>query len=263
MWPELDLLDETFQHKGVAQLEASRGCTNFCSFCLRGHKGQWAGAALDALPWILREMGAIFDRHPDLSRTVYLVDEEFIGRGPDAVGRALAVADTLAEAGFAWETSCLAIRTLTALGVPPRFTYITFDHLMTEHELHETYAFQGHTDLLLRPLPGMSVEEIVDGVRDEQFVAEHTTGRPFYTGISYMLVGMECLIGAAYTRKAEAAGLTGHADPSMGRVEARYADWRIGGELSLEHRDLLRREHGRWTATTTWQLINAADPCGT
>lgn len=51
-------------------------------------------------------MGEIFDRHPHLSRTLYLVDEEFIGRGEDAVRRALAVADTLANAGFAWETSC-------------------------------------------------------------------------------------------------------------------------------------------------------------
>ncbi|MGH3939912.1 MAG: radical SAM protein [Pseudonocardiaceae bacterium] len=286
MWPELDLLDTTFQYKGVAQLEASRGCTNYCSFCPRGHKGQWAGATPDALPWILQAMGEVFDRHAHLSRTLYLVDEEFIGRGSDAVQRALAVADTLADAGFSWETSCrvdqvvrldrapawhverahlwrglverklrrclfgvesgvtsilerfnkettgaqnaLAIRTLTALGVPPRFTYITFDHLMTETELRETYTFQGRTDLLLRAVPELAVEEIVDGVRDEDWVAAHTTGRPFYTGISYLLVSMECLIGAAYTRKVTAAGLTGHADPSMGRVEAEYADWRIG-----------------------------------
>lgn len=286
MWPELDLLDQTFAHQGVAQLETSRGCTNFCSFCPRGHKGQWAGAKPDALPWLLDEMGAVFDRHPDVSRTLYLVDEEFIGRGEDAVARALSVADTLAAAGFSWETSCrvdqvvrpdrdrawhierghlwrglverklrrclfgvesgvtsilerfnkettgdqnaLAIRTLTALGVPPRFTYITFDQLMTADELRTTCTFQGRTDLLLRPQPGMSVAEIVDGVRDEHWVAGHSAGRPFYTGISYMLVGMECLIGSAYTRRAEAAGLTGQADPSMGRVEARYADWRIG-----------------------------------
>lgn len=286
MWPELDLLERTFEHKGVAQLETSRGCTNFCSFCPRGHKGQWAGAASDALPRMLTEIGKVFDRHPHVSRTLYLVDEEFIGRDEDAVPRALRLADTLAGAGFAWETSCrvdqvvrldhdrtwhverghlwrglverklrrclfgvesgvtsildrfnkettgtqnaLAIRTLTALGVPPRFTYITFDQLMTTDELRETYAFQGRTDLLMQPQPELRVEEIIDGVRDEAWVAEHTTGRPFYTGISYMLVSMECLIGAAYTRKAEAADLTGRTDPSMGRVEARFADWRIG-----------------------------------
>ncbi|MBB5159657.1 B12-binding domain-containing radical SAM protein [Saccharopolyspora phatthalungensis] len=286
MWPELDLLDRTFVHNGVAQLETSRGCTNYCSFCPRDHKGQWAGTAPEALPWILTEIGAIADQHPHVSRTLYLVDEEFIGRGPAAVSRTLAVADTLHEAGFQWETSCrvdqavrldhdrawhierghlwrglverglrrclfgvesgvtsilerfnkettgtqnaLAIRTLTALGVPPRFTYITFDQLMTLDELQQTYAFQGRTDLLLRPQRDLGVEEIVDGVRDEDWVAERTTGRPFYTGISYMLVSMECLIGAAYTRKAEAAGLTGDVDPALGRVQARFADWRIG-----------------------------------
>jgi hypothetical protein len=39
IFPELDLLPATFEHHGVAQLETSRGCTNFCSFCPRGHKG--------------------------------------------------------------------------------------------------------------------------------------------------------------------------------------------------------------------------------
>jgi hypothetical protein len=418
MWPELDLLDRTFAHHGVAQLETSRGCTNFCSFCPRGHKGQWAGAGPDALPWILREMRAVFDRHPHQSRTMYLVDEEFIGRDQDAVRRALKVADTLAAAGFAWETSCrvdqvvrtdhdrdwhierghlwrglverglrrclfgvesgvtsilerfnketsgdqnaLAIRTLTALGVPPRFTYITFDQLMTAEELRATHAFQGRTDLLLRPQPDMSVAEIVDGVTDQRWVAAHTTGRPFYTAISYLLVSMECLIGAAYTHKARAAGLTGDADPSMGRVQARFADPRIGvmsrwaqlwidrnfvldytlkslekitdgqphqvarglrrvlkhaayrllgamidlldttdlatsslaeldtncaaladalldelraelvpalavmqTNMPAEHHDVLRREYDRWADTGGWQLINAADPCGT
>ena len=43
-----------------------------------------------------------------------------------------------------------------------------------------------------------------------------------------MLVSMECLIGAAYTRKVQAAGLAGAIRPSMGRVDARFADWRIG-----------------------------------
>ncbi|MDM4778729.1 MULTISPECIES: hypothetical protein [unclassified Micromonospora] len=258
------------------------------------------------------------------------------------------------------EQNALAIRTLTALGVPPRFTYITFDQLMTAAELRQTYAFQGRTDLLLQPQPQLSVAEIIDGVHDERWVAAHTAGRPFYTGISYLLVGMECLIGAAYTRRAEAAGLTGRADPSMGRVEARYADWRIGvlarrsqlwidrnfaldytlkslekilsgrpyamvrdlrrllkdtayqlfgtmldelsrtdpsatddggldarcqdaanalliqlrsdlapvvatvtAALPADRRDILRQEHRRWAAAHGWQLINAADPCGT
>lgn len=286
MLPELDLLPETFEHHGVAQAESSRGCTNFCSFCPRGHKGTWAGARPGGLPWLLREMRRIFDLYPEVSRTLYLVDEEFIGRGADAVPRALEVARVLHEAGFAWESSCridqvvdpdrdrdwhlerarmwrsltgrglrrmlfgvesgvdsvlarfaketsgeqnaLAIRTLSALGIPTRYTYITFDHLMTLQELKATFAFQGRTDLLLHPQPRLTAEEIVDGVRDESFLASAGTGQPLHTGISYMLVSMECLIGAAYTRRAQEAGLTGQARPSMGRIDARFADWRIG-----------------------------------
>ena len=285
-FPELDLLDATFRHKGVAQLESSRGCTNYCSFCPRGHKGTWAGTAPQELSQMLRAMAPVFDRHPEISRTIYLVDEEFIGRSPDAVPRALAVANALHAAGFRWETSCridqvvrldrdrawqvergrmwrelvarglrrclfgvesgvtsilqrfnkettgeqnaLAIRTLCALGVPTRFTYITFDHLMTDAELRDSHAFQARTDLLLKPLPLLSVEAIVDGVRDDDFVAAHTTGRPFYSSISYLLVSMECLIGAAYTKRVQAAGLAGAPRPSMGRIDADFADWRIG-----------------------------------
>jgi hypothetical protein len=284
--PELDLLPATFDHHGVAQLEASRGCTNFCPLCPRGHKGQWAGGTPGDITWMLEAMGQVFDRYPGTSRPLYLVDEEFIGRGPDAVPRALGMAETLHGAGFAWETSCridqvthpgrdlawhaeravmwrtlverglrrclfgvesgvdsilerfnketggeqnaLAIRTLSTLGVPTRFTYITFDHLMTFEELKATYAFQGRTDLLLRPLPGLPAEEIVSGVRDPQWVQAHATGRPFHTAISYMLVSMECLIGAAHTKQVQRAGLAGEVRPSMGRQDAEFADWRIG-----------------------------------
>jgi hypothetical protein len=284
--PELDLLDATFASHGVAQLEVSRGCTSHCSFCPREHKGGWASSAIDNLPWLLAAIGNIADRHPGISRTLYVVDEEFIGRGDEAVERALAVAGHMHDAGFAWESSCridqvvrpdrdrdwhtergsmwrrlvdlglrrmlfgvesgvdtildrfakgttaeqnaLAIRTLSALGVPTRFTYITFDHLMTADELRASHRFQARTDLLLQPLPTLTVDQIVDGVRDPDFVAEHATGRPFSTEISYMLVSMECLIGAAYTRAVQSEGLAGRADPSMGRLEARYSDWRIG-----------------------------------
>lgn len=284
--PELDLLDATFDHHGVAQMETSRGCTSACSFCPRSHKGNWAPGEAEDLTWVLAAVGKVFDRHPGISRTLYLVDEEIIGRGDDAVPRIRAIAAALQDAGLSWESSCridqvvrpdrardwhierarmwrdlvdgglrrmlfgvesgvtsilhrfnkdttgeqnaLAIRTLSALGVPTRYTYITFDHLMDAAELEATHIFQGRTDLLLRPLPHFSAEEIVDGVTDPAFVAEHQTGQPFYTGISYMLVSMECLSGAAYTRAVHARGLTGAARPSMGRIDADFADWRIG-----------------------------------
>ncbi|MEU3558508.1 radical SAM protein [Kitasatospora sp. NPDC006786] len=286
IFPELDLLPATFEHKGVAQAEGSRGCTNYCSFCPRGHKGTWYGGHPEAFPWLLEEMSHVFNQYPHVSRTLYMVDEEFIGRDEGAVPRALSMASTLHHAGFAWETSCridqvvrldrdsawhreradmwrrlvqqglrrclfgvesgvdsilerfnketigeqnaVAIRTLSALGVPTRFTYISFDQLMTFEELKATYAYQGRTDLLLRPMPGLPVQEIVEGVQDPEWVAWASSGRPLHSGISYMLVSMECLIGAAYTKRAQAAGLTGEVRPSMGRVDSRFADWRIG-----------------------------------
>ncbi|MFE9359579.1 hypothetical protein ACFYPB_36570 [Streptomyces olivaceoviridis] len=88
------------------------------------------------------------------------------------------------------EQNALAIRTLSALRVPTRYTYITFDPLLTLDELKATHAFQGRTDLLLRPQPELDARDIVRGVRDEDWVAEHTTGRPLHTGISYMLVSI-------------------------------------------------------------------------
>jgi radical SAM superfamily enzyme YgiQ (UPF0313 family) len=112
--PELDLLDATFRHNGVAQLEASRGCTNSCSFCPRSHKGQWSGAAADALPWILEEIDQIFRRHPDISRTIYLVDEKFIGRGPGAVARGLAVAAPCMRRSFGGRPVAGSTRSFTS-----------------------------------------------------------------------------------------------------------------------------------------------------
>lgn len=287
IFPELDLLDRTLTGQGAAQLESSRGCTNYCSFCPRGHKGgSWAGTAPARLPWILDGMREVFDRHPEAARILYLVDEEFIGRGDDAVPRALAVATMLHERGFRWETSCridqvadprrgrawheeraamwralaglglrrclfgvesgvttildrfqkettaeqnvLAVRTLSGLGIPTRFTYITFDQLMSHAELQATYDFMGREDILLRPQPHLSPAQIVTAVADDGFARENAAGCPFYHGISYMLVSMECLSGAAYTKRAEAAGLTRGQRPSMGRVDAEFLDPRIG-----------------------------------
>jgi len=51
-------------------------------------------------------MRRVFDRFPQVSRTVYLVDEEFIGRDIDAGSRALDIARVMDGAGFRWESSC-------------------------------------------------------------------------------------------------------------------------------------------------------------
>jgi hypothetical protein len=105
--PELDLLEETLDRRGVMQLEASRGCTHACSFCPREHKGIWAGEEASSMAGLLPYLGAAFDARPALARKIFLVDEEFVGYEQQGQGleRARSVADTLWAQGFHWETS--------------------------------------------------------------------------------------------------------------------------------------------------------------
>jgi radical SAM superfamily enzyme YgiQ (UPF0313 family) len=122
----------------------------------------------------------------------------------------------------------MAIRILTACGIPIRCTYITFDHLMNADELLESQRFQGRTDLLMQPMPHMRADDLFDALHDETFVRRHTTGQPFYVSISYMLVSMECLLKSPYLKLVESEGLADDVLPSMGRRNARFRDPRIG-----------------------------------
>jgi hypothetical protein len=121
-----------------------------------------------------------------------------------------------------------AVRILTALGLPIRCTYITFDQLMSMDELVASYRFQGRRDMTLRPVPDIGEEELFDLVLDEERLAPYLAGSPFYEQISYMLVSMECLLGSPYLRQVEKAGLAGEILPSMGRRNAVFQDRRIG-----------------------------------
>jgi hypothetical protein len=103
----------------------------------------------------------------------------------------------------------LAVRILSSCQVPVRLTYITFDPLMNMDELIESYRFQGRRDILLRPVPGCSSEELVSGIHDDDFVRQHSDDRTFYTEIPYMLVSMECLLESPYLRLVEEPGLAG------------------------------------------------------
>jgi hypothetical protein len=286
--PELDLLEETLERRGVMQLESSRGCTHACSFCPRGHKGAWAGEEADQMEAVLAAVGDVFEERPEIARKIFLVDEEFVGHDRDGEGalRALQVAQRLWSHGFHWETSArldqiyradrgpawhvermrfwirlrelgldrclfglesgvdsvlerfnkkttarqnvLALRLLSACGIPIRCTYITFDPLMSLSELEESYRFQGRRDLLLLPAGSMPPEALYEAIQDEAFVASHAQGVPLYTSISYMLVSMECLLGSPYLKKVEEAGLAREEMPAMGRRNAVYRDPLIG-----------------------------------
>jgi Fe-S oxidoreductase len=292
--PELDLLEKTLEHKGVMQLESSRGCTYACSFCPRAHKGMWSGYEHTALRRVVQELGAIYDRKQVVSRRLFLVDEEYVGYRDDAEERGLDIARLLREFNFTFETStrvdqvvrpirdktwhvkrmkfwrdvvetgldrCLfgvesgvdsilrrfnkkttseqnarAVRTLTALGVPIRITYITFDHLMSMDELIESYVFLGRRDIILSRHENGDLEELFDIVQDDQRSAEAASGRPFHVNVSYMLVTMEALIGSKYLEYLEDAGLADEYKYSMGCRRARFQDARIGAMSDLSQR---------------------------
>lgn len=82
--PELDLLPSTLAQDGVFLLEVSRGCTNACTFCPRENKGRWYGLDPGRLKDLMPYVDAAFSSYPQSRRTIFVIDEEFIGT--DAVG---------------------------------------------------------------------------------------------------------------------------------------------------------------------------------
>lgn len=105
--PELDLLESTLAHRGAMQLESSRGCTFSCSFCPREHKGKWQGDVSVYFRQFLSALDSIWKSYPDVSRKLYLVDEEFVGysAGDQNLERASAIAELLESFGFSFESS--------------------------------------------------------------------------------------------------------------------------------------------------------------
>jgi len=288
MIPELDLLQPTLKANGVMQLETSRGCSYFCSFCPRAHKGIWSGDDPASIEILLPDIDRIMSKFPKMSRKLFLVDEEFIGyrRDGESEARVEQIADMFKQAGFQFETNsrvdqvfrekkdknwhikrlmlwrkilhsglhrCLfgvesgvdetlvrfnkkstsyqntvAIRILSLIGVPPRYTYITFDPLMSRQNLIDTYNYQGRTDLLLRQLPDLTDSEVYDIAKSDQRSEQYNQEIPFYREISYMLVSIECLMDAPYTAIVREKGLLDQFNTLMGRYECRYLDPEIG-----------------------------------
>jgi len=125
-----------------------------------------------------------------------------------------------------------AIRILSALGVHLRFGFITFDQLMVGlRELKENIAFLERTDAYVSvDRDRYSNAELFRLLtNDEDFVREHSVGKPIYAGVSYMLASMEVLIGSTYARllmmKDPRLVVDLHApDTNMGRYRVEFID---------------------------------------
>ena len=123
----------------------------------------------------------------------------------------------------------IGIRTLTALGIPIRFTYITFDPLMSFDELIETYIYQGRKDLILDSNKVKNINDISKLIWDKNEINKCMLGKPLYHFISYMLVSLECLIGSKYYCSLENKGLLEDKTiTALGKKNAIYSDIRVG-----------------------------------
>ena len=120
------------------------------------------------------------------------------------------------------------IRLLTGLEVPIRFTYITFDPLMSFEELKETYLFQDRTDLILKTTYKNDAETLLRIVQNEAEIQYLSKNIPFYYSVPYMLVSIECLLGSEYLKIATEKHLgTDNIITALGKQEVHYLDRRI------------------------------------
>ena len=139
--------------------------------------------------------------------------------------------------GIQPEDSIIAIRILSALGIPLRFGFITFDQLMIGlRDLKENVAFLERRDAFIKPLDveQYGYDRLFDLlVNDRDFVADHAVGLPVHTGVSYMLATMEVLINSRYRYLLKGAEkLHGKAlildehspDTNMGRYKVEFVD---------------------------------------
>ncbi len=104
--------------------------------------------------------------------------------------------------GIKAEHSIFAIRILSALGIPLRFGFITFDQLMIGlKDLKENIAFLERTDAFMKPIDveAYGYERLFDLLtQDQDFVHAHAANKPVFAGVSYMLASMEVLINSRY-----------------------------------------------------------------
>jgi Radical SAM superfamily/B12 binding domain len=136
--------------------------------------------------------------------------------------------------------SIIAIRLLTALGIPLRFGFITFDQLMVGlTEIKENIAFVERRDAFMRPvdISKYGYEELFDLLTsDQEFIHQQSANIPLYAGVSYMLATMEVLLNSSYKTMLEHTQrkhgktliLDERPDANMGRVRAAFLDPLVG-----------------------------------
>jgi hypothetical protein len=143
--------------------------------------------------------------------------------------------------GTTSEQNIVALRILTALGINIRIGFVMFDHLMESlDDIEENINFLERTDVIMQPiaLDKMSFEDLFHKVtEDKDFIAKHSSGKPIYSVVSYMLASLEVLMGTPYikiiknlekTTKKSFILNDGKPDSNMGRYSVKFIENKIG-----------------------------------
>lgn len=174
--------------------------------------------------------------------------------------------------GIDAEHSIIAIRILSALGIPLRFGFITFDQLMIGLEdLKENIAFLERTDGFMQEVDvaAYGYEVLFDLlVHDTDFIAAHSAHIPVHAGISYMLASMEVLIDSRYKvmvkqaeRRYQKTLILDEETPdtNMGRYRVAFVDDLIG-EISTSSQKWIDRHFGlAYTVKSLYKVAPKAE----
>lgn len=158
--------------------------------------------------------------------------------------------------GIKPEHSVYAIRILSALGIPLRFGFVTFDQLMVGlKDLKENIAFLERTDAFMNEInvEDYGYEKLFDLlIHDQEFIAAHSANKPIHSGVSYMLASMEVLLNSRYKIMLDNAEKRygkrlildkDFPDTNMGRYKVDFLDDLIG-DISKSSQKWIDRHFG-------------------
>jgi len=136
--------------------------------------------------------------------------------------------------GYSTNDMISALRYFSLLGVQLRFGFIFFDPLMKPSDLCENVDFVGRTDIVLKPKPEMTVEEIFALVKvsHNKPVNDIASIGAVFENVSYMISPLEMLVKCKYLIDLQANHkdvIIDDVDINFARVTTKY----VSSEINL------------------------------
>ena len=125
-----------------------------------------------------------------------------------------------------------ALRAGSLLGLPLEFGFITFDPLLTQHELIENIIFLARTDVLIKAVRAedQAIDRIYSLVSETEGCSTSLVGDAVFTRIAYMATELELFVNSPFLKllASRHPELIGEYDASFARYNYRYQDPVIG-----------------------------------